>query len=155
MSSLIFAERPKEAPAPARADLGVRITAVEARIRSISLAKGKRDLQTSASSQFDFDVEMIETDRTADSMTVRYAFSVGKSSSGQVCKVGGDAVVWFSQVNSGGDFQSLGNEMTNEIAVEIFRRNYESTYLLHETLGMDAPSPWITHEVSLSSRTLA
>jgi len=25
-------------------------------------------------------------------------------------------------------------------------------YLLHESLGMDAPSPWITQEVSLSSR---
>ena len=57
----------------------------------------------------------------------------------------------FSRSGSWRDFQALGDDITNEMAVEIFRKNYEAVYLLHEALGMDAPSPWITQEVSLSS----
>jgi len=60
--------------------------------------------------------------------------------------------VRFSQFNPSREFHALGDDITNEIAVEIFRKNYEAVYLLHESLGMDAPSPWITQEVSLSLR---
>jgi hypothetical protein len=152
MSSLILAQRPKNRPAPVKPDLEVRIASVESTVTHISLSKKKPDRNASSIRPFDFDVNMSETGRTDDSLSVKYVYSYVNISSGQVCKVGGAAVVRFSQFNPDSDFRFLGNDITNEIAVEIFRKNYESLYLLHDALAMTAPSPWITQDVSLSSR---
>jgi hypothetical protein len=151
MPSAVQVQRPKEEVQVVRADLGVRIVSVESRIDSISLSKG--DARGLISDQFDFDVELDESTRTHDGLSIRYSFAFGMRSSGSTCKVSGKAVLRFSQFNPGADFHTLGNDISNEMAVEIFRKNYESMYLLHIALGMDAPSPWITQEVSLSLRS--
>jgi len=125
---------------------------VESRIDRISLSDAGGKKHSPRNTHFDFDVDLDESSRTADSLNVKYAFKFGKASSGSTCNVSGVAVLHFSHFNPEADFHSLGNDITNEMAIEIFRKNYESVYLLHEALGMEAPSPWITHGVSLSSR---
>jgi len=151
MSSAVLVEEPREKAQLAKDDLGVQIVSVESRIDSISLSAAERRRHGSEPGPFDFDVNLSESARTEDRLSVRYSFTFGKPS-GQACKVRGIASVRFSQFNPSRDFHALGDDITNEMAVEIFRKNYEAVYLLHEALAMDAPSPWITQEVSLSSR---
>ncbi len=153
MPSALLVQKPTEEAQVAEASLGIRILSVESKIDSICLTAAGGRVIASGPRPFDFDVELSEEARTQDSLSVRYSFTVGRPSSGQVCKVSGKAAVRFSQFNPESDFHTLGNDISNEIAVEIFRKNYESVYLLHAALAMDAPSPWITQDVSLSSRS--
>jgi hypothetical protein len=136
----------------AEASQGVRILSVDAKIDGISLSKADRQPQGKDSKPFDFDVELSETAWTQDSLNLRYRFTFGVPSSGQVCRVGGSADVRFSQFNPDEDLQALGQDVANEMVVEIFRKNYEAVYLLHQALGMKPPTPWITQDVSISSR---
>lgn len=152
MPSAMLVQKPREEAELANDRDGIRIVSVESRIEAISLCAARGNRRASGSGAFDFDVNLSESARTEESLSVRYSFTFGRPSSGQVCKVSGTAAVRFSQFNPSRDFHTLGNDITNEMAIEIFRKNYEAVYLLHEALAMDAPSPWITQEVSLSSR---
>jgi len=154
MPSTVLVERPKEEAQLPGGSQGVRIAAVESRICGISLTRAERDAQAIEARPFDFDVDLSESARTEDTLSVRYSYTFGRPATGQVCKVNGTALVRFSQFNPADDFHTLGNDITSEMAVEIFRKNYETVYLLLEALSMDAPTPWITREVSLSSRSM-
>jgi hypothetical protein len=144
-------QKPREEGQLEKESVGIQIISVKSKIRSISIGKSGRESRDFEDRPFDFDVSLTESTRTKDTLTVNYSFAFGRHSSGQVCKILGSAVVRFSGFNPGSDFHYLGNDFTNEIAVEIFRKNYELVYLLHHSLAMDAPSPWITQDVSLSS----
>jgi hypothetical protein len=126
-----------------------RILSVDSRIDRIYLSNAGVDPKASKSKPFEFDVDLSESGRTRDSLSVRYSYTFGRPMGGQVCKISGKAVVRFSSFTPGKDFHTLGSEITNEIAVQIFRKNYEAAYLLHEALRMEAPSPWITQSVSM------
>jgi hypothetical protein len=155
VSSQIVVQTPKQDGEDGKEGLGIHMTSVETTIDSISLMKAGREVKGSAKHAFEFDVDIDESARTKDSLSVRYSFTFGRPLAGQVCKVRGGAVVRFTHFNPSGEFQSLGEELTNEIVVAIFRKNFESVYLLHDAMKMEAPSPWITQDVSLSSRTAA
>jgi hypothetical protein len=152
MPSAVLIQSQKDEARLDKTDLGTRIVSVVTRIDGISISTAGRVSRASGDGPFDFDVDLSESGRSQDSLSVNYAFTFGRPSCGQVCKINGKAVVRFSQFNPGKDFHTLGNEITSEMAVEIFRKNYEAMYLLHDALSMDAPSPWITNGVSLSSR---
>jgi len=83
---------------------------------------------------------------------VRFSFGFGRGS--QTCTVSGTAKFRFAQVTPERDMQGLESDLMNEMAVEIFRENYETVFLLHESLGAEAPSPWITRRVTVSTRML-
>lgn len=151
MPSALLVEPRMEAQL-AEPSLGIEIASVESRIDKIYLSAPGGAIRTAGASPFEFDVELSESGRTEGSLSVRYSYSFGRPSSGQVCKISGKAVVRFSQINPGRDFHTLGNDISNHMAVEIFRKNYETAYLLHSAMSMDPPSPWITQDVCLSSR---
>jgi hypothetical protein len=153
MSSQMLLQKPREEARVGKADLGIRIVSVTSTVNKIFLSRPGGDLRASVAKPFEFDVDLNESARTENSLTVRYSFTFGRPLAGQVCKITGKAVVRFSQFNPAKDFHYLGNDITNEIAVEIFRKNFESVYLLHDAMMMEAPSPWITQGVSLSSHS--
>jgi hypothetical protein len=155
VASQVLVQIPQQDGEDGKEGLGIRILSVETTIDSISLMKAGREVKQSAKHPFEFDVDIDESARTKDSLSVKYSFAFGRQSAGQVCRVKGGAVVRFTRFSPSGEFQSLGEELTNEIVVAIFRKNFESVYLLHDAMKMEAPSPWITQDVSLSSRTEA
>lgn len=152
MTSAVLVNKPRQDAQP-RADAGVSILSVESKMDGIYLSRPERDARASETRSFDFDVELSESAWNEDTFSVRYSFRFGVPAYGQVCKVSGTAVVRFSQFNPVEDLQTLGSDVTGEIVVSIFQENYQAVYLLHEALGMKAPTPWITQDVSLSSRT--
>jgi hypothetical protein len=99
--------------------------------------------------EFDFEVEMAETGRSVNELEVKFSFWIGKAVTGQRCELDGKAEVAFSHLTPSFDLQFLGEEQRQLIAIEIYRALYEMIYLLHATMGMDIPSPWILNDVSL------
>jgi hypothetical protein len=148
MSAQMLVQRQNEEAQASVSVAGIQI--LETRINSMSISRARTGGAALKGKPFDFEVNLNEMSRSGDKLLVGYSFSFGKLSSGQVCKMSGQALVRFTQFGSEKDYNYLGEEITNDLAVEIFRRNYEATYLLHESVGMDAPSPWITQDVSLS-----
>src|SRR5690242_14787262 len=132
------------------ASLESRITSLESRIDKISIGKSALESHASQNDPFNFEVDIKEIGRTDDKLRVEYSFSFGNHSSGQMSRVSGVAVIGFSRFGPKTDLQSLGEHSTTQMAVEIFRKNFEPIYLLHTTLGLDAPSPWVMQSVRLS-----
>jgi hypothetical protein len=153
VTSQIQVQKQIEKTEDGKADLGIQIVSLQTTIDKISLMKAGREVKPGVKHPFEFDVDIDESARTKDSLSVRYSFTFGRPSAGQVCRISGGAVVKFSRFNPSGEFQSLGEELTHEIVVAIFRKNFESVYLLHDAMKMEAPSPWITQDVSLSAHT--
>lgn len=151
MPSALLLQKPREEVQLPEASLEFGIASVESRVDNISLSLSG-GARAHGTGPFEFDVELSESGRTLDTLSFRYSYTIGRPSCGQVCKISGKAVVRLSQFNVGRDFQTLGDEMTNHMVVEIFRQNYETAYLLHRSMSMDPPSPWITQDVCLSSR---
>lgn len=148
MASAVLLQRPGDEARLERPDLGVRILSVETTVQRISLTAADGQ----GAGPFDFDFGMTEMARTKDSLKVGYSITFRRRGSGQACALGGVAVVRFSNFNPEADFGGVWNDLGNEMAVEIFRKDYEAVYLLHESAGAEAPSPWITQGVTLSSR---
>ncbi len=148
MPSQVLIQKPIDDSQPTISAGGIQI--LETRIDSISIRKAGTEAKALKGRPFDFEVSMNEKSRKGDTLRVVYSFSFGRQASGQICKMSGEALVRFTQFGSEKDYNYLGGDITNDLAIEIFRRNYESTYLLHEAMKMDAPSPWITQDVSLS-----
>jgi len=125
-----------------------RVILLESSVNKISISgpKGRGTVVPG----FDFDVDLSEVSRSKDALEVEYCFRFGSRSQGNACEIGGKAKLRIVSAGGDSDMQSLGPEVTNEIVVGIFRRNYESVYLLHRSLGVEAPSPWITQDVSLA-----
>ena len=130
----------------------VRIASVESKVTAISVSRPAEVGRSDNNQGFDFTVDLDEQARTRDSMSVRFSLAFGKRGNGQTCHVHGVALVRFSQPSLETDFGTLGEDTTNQMVVEIFRKSYEPIYLLHHSMGIEAPSPWVTRDVSLFSR---
>lgn len=152
MPSAILVNSPRQGAEAPETGLGLRIVAVESRIDKVAVSSPGRVTGWRDGGQFGFDVSMTEKARTRDSMSVKYTFSFGKKSNGQTCEVSGEAVFRFSGMHPSSDLHAFGNEIDNEMAVAVFRQNFETIYLLHQALGLQSPSPWVTQDVSVSSR---
>lgn len=155
MPSAVLIARPSEEVEVLENELGIKIVSVESQIDGLSLTGPAGGPRPPGGGDFAFDVEMTETGRIKDGLSVKYSLAFGRPASGQTCRVSGRAILHFSRLDPKSDLHALGSEIDNEMAVEIFRMNYETIYLLHQSLAMEAPSPWVTHGVSLSSRTQA
>lgn len=152
MSSAVLVNGESGAVQAPETELGLRIVAVESQIQRISAGCPGGGIGRWDGGQFGFDVSMTEKARTSDSMSVSFTFSFGKKSNGQSCEVSGEAVFRFSSLHPSSDLHAFGSEIDNEMAVAVFRQNFETIYLLHQALGLESPSPWVTQDVSISSR---
>jgi len=143
MSAQVLTQRSEELPRSVVLD-------VETTIENLSLSNIGKESR-GPKGRLDFDVDLNERGRTGDVLRVGYRLSFGRSSAGKVCRISGEAAVRFANLGQDAGLQSLGGEATNDMAVAIFRKNFEAIYLLHDALGVEAPSPWITQDVSVSS----
>lgn len=150
MSSTILVQRAKEEALLAIPQTEDRRVSIETTMDHISLNKPCGSPLGKKAGQFEFDVTLTESIQTAESLKVKYMLMLKRTAIGETCNVSGQAVLRFSGFGRDIELTSLGEEMMNEIAVEIFRKNYETVYLLHDAFGIEAPSPWITQDVFFS-----
>ena len=143
-------QKPKEELQPPEVIQEARIISVESRIDRISIGKTAHDSRGTRNERFNFEADIREEGLTDDTLRVKYGFSFGRPSDGRASQISGEAAIRFSHLGPNTDLRSLREYLNTQMAIEIFRKNFESIYLLHSAVGMEAPSPWIIQDVRLS-----
>ena len=131
----------------------VHIAGVEPVLRRACFIRGMPH-GGSSETEFEFEADMAETGRSDDGVQVRFSLSFGKMVTGQHCELEGRANFHFTHLDPRFDLRLLGTELQNDMAIELYRSYYDVIYLIHDTLGMDIPSPWIVHDVALSTKVI-
>jgi hypothetical protein len=125
------------------------IITVESSLHRIVMHKAEDTARHSFESVFGFDVEMTELARGDCSLSLAFVFTFGRKYPGQTCRMEGRAELHFAP-GAGSEMRQFGDEVDTDMAVQIFRNHYETIYLLHDALGIEAPSPWIVKDASVS-----
>ena len=98
---------------------------------------------------YDLNVDIKQASRTGAVLKLRYA--IGIETFPVICRaeIGGYALFNAEMMAKDESLEDLGEAVLGDIALEIYRQNFESLYLALATMGMDSPSPWLVKEVRL------
>ena len=100
---------------------------------------------------YDLNVDIKQAGRKGPDLKIRY--SIGIDTFPAVCRaeIGGFAQVRAEMLAEDENLEDLGEGVLGDIALDIYRQNFEPLYLALSTMGMDSPSPWLVKEVRLVS----
>ena len=100
---------------------------------------------------YDLNVDIKQVGRKGPELKLRYA--IGIETFPAICRaeIAGFAVFNAEMLAQDENLEDLGEGVLGDIALNIFRQNFESLYLALTTMGMDSPSPWLVKEVHLAS----
>ena len=98
---------------------------------------------------YDLNVDIKQAGRKGPEVKLRY--SIGIDTFPAICRaeIAGSAVVNAEMLAQDENLEDLGEGVLGDIAVDIYRQNFEPLYLALATMGMDSPSPWLVKEVRL------
>ncbi len=98
---------------------------------------------------FELSADFREISRAAGKVKLRYSLTVDTFPLVQRAGVEGFATVDEKLITPSNQSDGADAAVLDELAVAIFRRDYESLYLLFDTLNLASPSPWLVREVRL------
>jgi hypothetical protein len=98
---------------------------------------------------FDLGADIKEIETTKGRLRLRYSLYVDASPAVERAELRGEVTITSPTISSVTDLQALGEDKISEIALQIYRRNFEVLYLTLETAGLVAPSPWLIKDVRL------
>jgi hypothetical protein len=98
---------------------------------------------------FDLGADIKEIETTKGRLRLRYTLYVDASPAVERAELRGDVTITSPAISSVTDLQALGEDKISEIALLIYKRNFEVLYLTLETAGLVAPSPWLIQDVRL------
>ncbi len=98
---------------------------------------------------YDLNVDIKQVSRNGPELKIRYA--IGIETFPAICRaeIAGFALVNAEMLAKDENLEDLGESVVGDIAVDIYRQNFEPLYLTLSTMGMDSPSPWLVKEVHL------
>ena len=104
---------------------------------------------------YDLSADIKEVSRDGAKAKLRYLLVV--ETYPMVMRVEMEGVVRMDVGFLGSDqtLEGIGEAMIGDLAMKIFKDNYESMYNVLDTLGLEGPSPWLTREVHLVSPAAA
>jgi hypothetical protein len=98
---------------------------------------------------FDLGADIKEVETTKGRLRLKYTLYIDASPAIERAELRGEVTITSPAISSVTDLQALGEDKISEIALQIYRRNYEVLYLTLETAGLVAPSPWLIEDVRL------
>ncbi len=98
---------------------------------------------------FGLDADFREISRGAGKVKLRFAITVDTFPLVQRALMEGFALMEEKLLQPEGNSDGADGVNLNELALAIFRQDYESLYLLFDTLELPPPSPWMLREVRL------
>jgi len=101
------------------------------------------------SPSFDLSADFREISRAGGKVKLRYSLTVDTFPLVERAGVEGFAIVDESLIVPKDQSGETDGAVLDELAVAIFRSDYESLYLLFDTLRVASPSPWLVREVRL------
>jgi hypothetical protein len=117
------------------------------RIRASKIAIRPTDGQKVS---FDLHADIRETSRSGTYAKLRYLLAVETFPLVMRAEMEGVAHMDVSFLATDETLESLGRGIVGDLALKIFRDNYESLYLLLDSLGIQGPSPWLVRDVHLA-----
>jgi hypothetical protein len=100
---------------------------------------------------FDLGADIKETETAKGRLRLKYTLYLDASPAVERAELQGEVVITSPAISPVTDLQALGDDKVSEIAMQIYRKNFETLYLLFESAGLVAPSPWLIQDVHLVS----
>lgn len=98
---------------------------------------------------FDLGADIKEIETTKGRLRLKYTLFVDASPAVERAELSGEVTITSAAISPVTDLQALGEEKISEIAMQIYRKNFEILYLTLESAGLTAPSPWLVQDVHL------
>ena len=98
---------------------------------------------------YDLQADIRAVARDGPSIKLRYSIGIETFPLVYRAEMGGVAMANAEMLAKDENIEDLGEAVLGDIALQIYRQNYESLYLALSSLGLDAPSPWLVREVHL------
>ncbi|MDG7007188.1 MAG: hypothetical protein JRN06_02955 [Nitrososphaerota archaeon] len=119
-----------------------RLTKLRASVIAIKPPEGTRI-------SYDLNVDIKQAGRKGAEVKLRY--NIGIETFPAICRaeIAGTAVVNAEMLAQDENLEDLGEGVLGDIAVDIYRQNFEALYLALAAMGMDSPSPWLVKEAHL------
>ncbi|MDE1854220.1 MAG: hypothetical protein KGI38_10825 [Thaumarchaeota archaeon] len=99
---------------------------------------------------FDLQADIKPVSRDGSKLKLRYSIGLETFPVVYRAEIGGFANANVEMLSKDESLEDLGEAVLSDIAVQIFRQNFEPLYLALTTLGLDAPSPWLVKDVHLA-----
>jgi hypothetical protein len=99
---------------------------------------------------FDLQADIKAVSRDGPRIKIRYSIDIETYPLIYRAEIGGFAHANAEMLAKEESIEDLGQEVLGDIALQIFRQNYESLYLTLATQGLDAPSPWLVKDVHIA-----
>jgi hypothetical protein len=117
------------------------------RIKVSKLALGHSTKLPKVSFDLGADIKEIETAKGR--LRLKYTLYVDANPAVERAELEGEVIVTSPAISPVTDLQSLGEDKVSEIAMQIYRRNFETLYLTLASAGLVAPSPWLIEDVHM------
>ena len=98
---------------------------------------------------FDLGADIKEVETAKGRLRLRYTLYVDANPAVERAELQGEVIITSPSITAVTDLQSLGEEKISEIAMLIYRRNFETLYLAFQSAALVAPSPWLIEDVHL------
>lgn len=96
---------------------------------------------------FDLGADIKEVETAKGRLRLRYTLYIDANPAVERAELHGEVIITSPSITPVTDLQSLGEEKISEIAMLIYRKNFETLYLSFESAGLVAPSPWLIEDV--------
>jgi len=98
---------------------------------------------------FDLGADIKEVETAKGRLRLRYTLYVDANPAVERAELQGEVIITSPSITAVTDLQSLEEEKISEIAMLIYRRNFETLYLAFQSAALMAPSPWLIEDVHL------
>ncbi len=98
---------------------------------------------------FDLQAEIKAVSKQGSKVKLRYAIGIETFPLIYRAELAGVATAEAEKLTKEEDLEKLGEAALGDMALQIFRQNYEPLYLALSAQGLDAPSPWLVRDVHL------
>jgi hypothetical protein len=96
---------------------------------------------------FDLGADMKEVETAKGRLRLKYTLYIDSNPAVERAELEGEVAITSTSISSVTDLQALGDEKVSEIAMRIYAKNFETMYLIFESAGLVAPSPFLIKDV--------
>lgn len=98
---------------------------------------------------FGLAADMREVGRSGNILKLRFSIAVETNPLVQRAQLEGKVEVRLDPALLAATGGQLGEDFASELALEIYKRHYETIYSLFDSLALESPSPWLLRDVHL------
>jgi len=131
---------------PLKLDMAEMVTTIN-RVKISRLTLGQETKLPKVT--FDLGADIKESETAKGRLTLKFVLYIDSLPSIQRAELGGTVTFLSDAITLVTDLKDLGDEKISEMAMEIYKQNYEMLYLVFSTEGLSAPSPWLIRDVQL------